>query len=313
MDPISLGDHNVSDTRESNEFLAKYHVISNKLKKRFLRKPNVAEAAEQFAVLAIQCEQEELWQYAGLSWLAVARCYRTLGNTSAEINELMKAGRQFLTAEEKNNRIGCPSVGQENLQAAVSCFGHSVASVQSDHGFGMISAGTVIELASAIGPTPAGAQQLRKSISILPTTLAIGKLATFYTKQADYGAALSVITELVDLIEANVACTKTGNYRKILHKYEVDRVLLLLILQPTPQRLPASLGEVLEKYAWVEESSSVGANMCEDEFLLLQSLVLACQSHDIQALLELEGELWPYLDTEQKDLLRKLVQTLTTQ
>lgn len=56
-----------------------------------------------------------------------------------------------------------------------------------------------------------------------------------------------------------------------------------------------------------------GAGMCEDEFLLLQSLVLACQSHDFQALLELEGELWPYIDTEQKDLLRKLVETLTNQ
>lgn len=51
--------------------------------------------------------------------------------------------------------------------------------------------------------------------------------------------------------------------------------------------------------------------MSEDEMLLLQSLVLACQSQDYQALLELEGDLWPYLDHEQKELLRKLVQTLT--
>jgi len=273
----------------------------------------VTEAAEQFASLAVQCEQEELWQYAGLSWLAVARCHRTLGNTSSEINELLKAGRQFLTAEKENKQIGCPSVGQENLQAAVSCFGHSIVSSQTEPGFAMSSAGSVIELALAHGPTPAGAQQLRKSISIVPTCLAIGTLVSYYIIQADYNAALNVITELVDLVEANVGSAATGNYRKLLHKCEVNRVLLLLILQPTPQRLSPALAEVLEKYAWVEESSSVGGGMCEDEFLLLQSLVLACQSHDCEALIELEGELWPYFDTEQKDLLRKLVETLTMQ
>ena len=54
-------------------------------------------------------------------------------------------------------------------------------------------------------------------------------------------------------------------------------------------------------------------NMCEDELLLLQSLVLACQSHDYQALMELEGELWIYLNAEQKELLHKLIQVLTIQ
>lgn len=43
--------------------------------------------------------------------------------------------------------------------------------------------------------------------------------------------------------------------------------------------------------------------------LLLQSLVLACQSRDYEALLELESELWPFFDMEQRELLRKLIQT----
>lgn len=53
--------------------------------------------------------------------------------------------------------------------------------------------------------------------------------------------------------------------------------------------------------------------MNEDELLLLQSLVLACQSRDFQILLELEGELWPYLNAEQKELLHKLIRVLTLQ
>lgn len=39
---------------------------------------------------------------------------------------------------------------------------------------------------------------------------------------------------------------------------EVTRVLLLLILQPSPQRLTPSLAQVLEKYAWAEENVNNG-------------------------------------------------------
>lgn len=121
----------------------------------------------------------------------------------------------------------------------------------------------------------------------------------------------------------------------------MTRVLVLLILQPSPQRLTPSLAQVLEKYAWAEENVNngidhtfrdnfdfsvrnifevrtsafffAGLNMSEDELLLLQSLVLACQSHDHQAVLELESELYPYFDTEQKELLHKLIQVVSTQ
>lgn len=66
--------------------------------------------------LATECEQKELWQYTGLCWLAAARCQGTLENVSSEINLLIKAGRQFLIAEKKNDDIGCPSIGYENIQ-----------------------------------------------------------------------------------------------------------------------------------------------------------------------------------------------------
>ena len=64
----------------------------------------------------MECEQKELWQYAGLCWLSAARCQDTLGNVLTEINFLTKAGRQFIIAEKKNDQIGCSSLGQENLQ-----------------------------------------------------------------------------------------------------------------------------------------------------------------------------------------------------
>lgn len=152
----------------------------------------------------------------------------------------------------------------------------------------------------------------------------------------DYVSGLQVLTELVEMIENHTGSRVIGNYQNVLHRCEISRVLLLLILRPTPQRLAPSLAQVLEKYAWAEDTPISGRlnliifhlitrilewtplnpfvkftvpNMTEDEMLLLQSLVLACQSRDYGALLELESELWRFFDTEQKELLRKLIET----
>ncbi|XP_015592487.1 factor VIII intron 22 protein [Cephus cinctus] len=306
-------DYNIPQSKESNEILNTYRTISNKLKKRFLRKPNVTEASEQFAALGTQCEQKELWPYAGFCWLAAARCQATLGNNIAETNFLTKAGRQFLIAEKKDEDIGCSSIGRENFQAAVSCFGHSAAR-NSQLGFGIMSVSLAMELAAASGPSTAGVQHLKKAISMHPFPKVIDTLVSYFIKQDDYVAALQALNAFVEVIDNNIgiANVSTGNYVVVLHRCEVTRVLLLLILQPTPQRIPPSLAQVLEKYAWIEDGISAGPGMCEDEVLLLQSLVLACQSNDCQALLELEGDLWIYLDTQQKELLRKLIQIMTT-
>ncbi|XP_020706162.1 40-kDa huntingtin-associated protein-like isoform X2 [Athalia rosae] len=259
MANMSDGDYDFHRSSGCDEFLVQYHAISNKLKKRFLRKPNVSEACDQFGILATQCEQKELWQYAGLCWLAAARCQGTLGNATAEASLLARAGRQFLTAEKKNCVIGCPSPGQENIQAAVSCFGHSLARTQNQPESSVGAAGLALELANALGSSPAGSQQLRRALSIHTTPESLGMLASSYVKQGDYVMALNVLTELVELVEANVGTgnTPTGNNCDILHRCEVSRVLLLLILQPTPQRLAPGLAQVLEKYAWIEESNNV--------------------------------------------------------
>jgi len=58
-----------------SEFLPEFRAIHNKLKKRFLRKPNVAEASDQFSKLAKKMHSREEPQYEGLCHLAVARCH----------------------------------------------------------------------------------------------------------------------------------------------------------------------------------------------------------------------------------------------
>lgn len=180
-------------------------------------------------------------------------------------------------------------------------------------GFTTLSAGLAIELAISLGANSAGIQQLQKSIDTFPTLKAISTLTSYYIEQGDYIAALNVLNEFVEFVKAYINIGVRGNYSVILRRCEITRVLLLLILQPSPKRLAPSMMQVLEMYAWVEEGANNGLDMNEDELLLLQSLVLACQSRDFHVLFELEGELWPYLNAEQKELLHKLIRVMTLQ
>ncbi|KAK2156634.1 hypothetical protein LSH36_208g01049 [Paralvinella palmiformis] len=82
--------------------------------------------------------------------------------------------------------------------------------------------------------------------------------------------------------------------------------------QPTPQRIRPEHAQTLEKYAWQStEEDPVVSCFSEDLFLLLQSIVMACQSKDLESLNSLQVELWPLLSAEQNHLLHLVIQELT--
>ena len=60
------------DTQQG--FLPEYRNILNKSKKRFLRKPNVSEASEQFQQLGKRLEDNQEPQYAAYCHLAQGKC-----------------------------------------------------------------------------------------------------------------------------------------------------------------------------------------------------------------------------------------------
>ena len=83
----------MTDSDQSG-FLPEYRSISNKLKKRFLRKPNVSEASEQFRQLGKRLEDNQEPQYA-------AYCHLAIGQYQSKIyeNQLF-----FLVLQEDVNR-----------------------------------------------------------------------------------------------------------------------------------------------------------------------------------------------------------------
>jgi hypothetical protein len=135
--------------------------------------------------LAITCEQKELYQYAGWCWLAAARCQGTVGNSIYEINLLTKAGRQFLIANKKNKDIGCLSISEEDLQAAINAFNHALARCENQDGFKVMSSSLSMELAMALGANSEGIQYLCNAIRAHPTVQAINMLVTYYIKEGN--------------------------------------------------------------------------------------------------------------------------------
>lgn len=89
--------------------------------RRFLRKPNVTEASESFTTLAKNCESLELPAYAGLCWIAAARCEGSLLNSTEETACLLNSSRQFMKAETNDFNLGCNSVSGEYLQVTSYC------------------------------------------------------------------------------------------------------------------------------------------------------------------------------------------------
>lgn len=70
--------------------------------------------------LAIQCQREDIPQYAGLCYLAVSRCESQLNNSNGEAWAQVNAGRQFLKAHTKDEKIGLLSPGGgEQLQVCI--------------------------------------------------------------------------------------------------------------------------------------------------------------------------------------------------
>lgn len=293
--------------RNPSDFLTQYKSISNKLKKRFLRKPNASEPSDQFATLAAQCERCDLPQYAGLSWLAVAKCESSLGHVNEEATALVKAGRLYIQAENKNV-IGC----EEHLQAGISSLSQAERLWGDEN---PLTAALCLETGNTlknISPHSA-CGHYAKACSLLSDSpplqlLALGKLASTKISIGDYHGALQVFTDMVSTINKISSHPLVGVYNDVLVRCEISRILLILLLRPSPQKISPDLAKLIEKYTWIGEPDYKTTSWLGEElFFLLQSLVMASQCQELEAINEIESDLWKYFSNEQKDLLQAII------
>lgn len=304
------------------DVLGKYRSVSNKLKKRFLKRPNVAEGSEQYGALARTLAQQECPQYAAFCHLAQARCEHSLANPAGESEALVKAAREFIKAETETVGLKCPSF-QEHLTAAINCYCHAIR-VHIENKNNALAVSLCLELGNALQKLDKPGEAIvhfqraaeLQSQSPLDCLVALGHLATCKIKTKDYDGALGVFTEMAYLAQESGGSSVTGKpvgaYCDILARCEVTRVLLLMLLQPTPQRIRPEHAQMLEKYAWdPSEDYNTAYFLDDDLFLMLQSVVMACQSNDVEALQTIQVDLWPELSAEQNEVLYQVIRELS--
>ncbi|XP_032702290.1 40-kDa huntingtin-associated protein [Lontra canadensis] len=190
---------------EAGDFLARYRQVSNKLKKRFLRKPNVAEAGEQFGQLGRELRAQECLPYAAWCQLAVARCQQALFHGPGEALALTEAARLFLRQErDARQRLVCPAAYGEPLQAAASALGAAVR-LHLELGQPAAAAALCLELAAALrdlGQPAAAAGHFQRAAQLqlpqlpLAALQALGDAASCQLLARDYNSALVTFTRM---------------------------------------------------------------------------------------------------------------------
>ncbi|XP_038834338.1 40-kDa huntingtin-associated protein isoform X2 [Salvelinus namaycush] len=243
------------------DFLMRYRAVSNKLKKRFLRKPNVAEASEQFGQLAKELKQQDCLQYAAFCDLAMARCEQTLFNAPGEALALTDAARLFLLSEKENRALQAPGF-DEHLQAALNCYSFAIK-VYIEMNQPVMAASLSLELGNALkemnrpGEAIVHYQRAAELQTQQPieSLLSMGEMATCKILTRDYDGALAVLTEMQLMcqergLQLPGTSTPVGAFLDIVAKCEISRVLLLMLLEPPPQKLLPEHAQTLERYAW---------------------------------------------------------------
>ncbi|XP_065666722.1 40-kDa huntingtin-associated protein [Hydra vulgaris] len=292
-----------------------YRNINNNIKKRFLKKPNFLEAIEQFGTLSRFLKQQECPQYAGFCCLAKARCENTLNNPVAEAETLLEAARLFFEAELTNVKMKCPSL-EEHLSEAILCYNQAMkvyikegnlslgASVSNEVANNLVSIGKLDEAYNHF----IQAAEIQKQFSIVDYLCTMQNASSCKLIKENYPVALRHLSQIALTIESMVTSNKdflTYSLLQILQHVEITRVLASLLLKSSPMDLNDEHLKILEKYTW--ENRDNDPILPDNLFLLIQSVVMATQAVDGETLLEMEEQLFEFLDIVQMELLHRIV------
>uniref|UniRef100_H2ZQP8 Factor VIII intron 22 protein n=1 Tax=Ciona savignyi TaxID=51511 RepID=H2ZQP8_CIOSA len=295
------------------DFFASYKAASNKLKKRFMKKPNIAEASEEFGQLAKSLSQQGCMHYAAFCSLATARCEQNMSNSAGEIQGLTEAGRQFLKADKSLTDIMSPNFN-EHSNCAMNCFDFAVKAYIAEES-PCLAAALCYEMAQYLenkGDFSIALVHYHRAAelgfqNILQSIQALKKAVSMKLLLGDYQGSLHTCTDILHQIPGQNPSEPfrlLGLYSNLHTECEILVVLLLLYLKPHASKQKSFHREILQHYV---AESDPHSGMDHDLFILMQSLVIECKERNIAAIKYLQGELRPLLSVEQNELLMKII------
>ncbi|KAL0870878.1 hypothetical protein ABMA27_004718 [Loxostege sticticalis] len=281
-------------------FNEQYMNINTKMKKRFMRKPNISEATNEFIALAIQCEHSEQPAFAAQAYVGAAKCEASAGNFLGEAEHYVTAARQFMKAEKKLVSLKFHSPDRENLEAAIGCFMQALTKYPAKSPIRtsilMELANDLVELNHKLEAVSYYEQALE---AVGDQTMRLMCMRKLLNMQIDCDK-LDVALET-----ANAICDSDMNLSDdILSEVQVSRILLTLLVEPLEESNPESLKQLIADLLNDSESDSIPFN--SDLRLKLQSIVIACASGDVPSLVAVAADAKRLLTTTQADLLDQL-------
>ncbi|CAF0735275.1 unnamed protein product [Brachionus calyciflorus] len=320
--------------------------ISDKLKKRFLRKPNVSDAIDEYTTLSKQLEADECFSLSASCLQQVAKSYHSVGNAISESAALQSAAKNYLQSEIittiESNNVNF----NEDLVSTISVYEEAIR-LHCDQNDRHLSAKLCLELADILVAKfekyfEALAYYERAIVLLVNTDstnpiyaiLIQLKLAALRVFTCDYTGALNLYSEITNSISSYCIINPPNNrtmYSRInknessnqiittskpigsahlLVEADILKLLLILYLKPTKMKPDYTIS--LEAYSSFQALSTQNFNylpitcMNRDVFILLQSFVLACQSNDLKQMCSLQTELWPHFNDVQNYLLNMI-------
>ena len=203
------------------------------------------------------------------------------------------------------------------LTAADQCF-CKAAKLHEEQGREQLAAGLYLELAEAYRSMKRPLEALhyyQKAVTLSrehPVEIIQAKLkvASCYITTKDHHNALLVLSDIVNIAKEHDH-GQLNIYQDVQGNVEILRVLLLLIIEPSSHNTSPHMLSVLDKYRVTEDTldfeSKVSPYLSDEVCILLQSLVIAVDSLQVDSVLYCEDQLEPLLTDEQNSLLRILV------
>ncbi|KAJ0174864.1 hypothetical protein K1T71_009972 [Dendrolimus kikuchii] len=285
----------------SASFNEQYMNINTKMKKRFMRKPNVSEATNEFIALAIQCEHSEQPTFAGHCYIGAAKCEASIGNFLGEAEHYMAAGRQFMKAEKKLWSLRFCSPDRENLEAAIGCFMQAMSKYPEKS---PVRAAILMELSNDL----VSLNHKLEALSYYEQALELVEESTMKVMGLRHLLNLQIDCGKLDMAleTANTICDlKLKVPEHMLAEVQVSRILLALLVKPPDDTKPPSLKQLFLDLMNDIESDALPVNM--DLKLKLQSMIISNANGDSHLLVTVASDMKQFLTMHQNELLNKLM------
>ncbi|CAB3230231.1 unnamed protein product [Arctia plantaginis] len=282
-------------------FNEQYMNINTKMKKRFMRKPNISEATNEFIALAIQCEHSDQPAFAGHAYVGAAKCEASGGNFLGEAEHYLAAARQFMKAEKKLKSLKFYNADRENLEAATGCFIQALKKYPEKsplrYSILMELANDLVELNHKLEATSYYEQAMESVQEYTMRVMCMRNLMNLKIDCAKHDEALEIANKICD-INLNVP-------QEIIAEVQVSRILLALLEKPPEDIKTPSLKQLFVDIMNDNESDAIPLNT--DIRLKMQSVIICHTTGDINSLISVAAGIKQFLTLQQVELLHRLI------